>query len=121
MIPIEFKIDLDHEIIPNFKLHEVTCKCNCGLIIVYKPLLVCLHNLRTRYNEPIWVTSWTRCEKHNKYVGGVLNSNHLYGKAVDIRPLKHGLDWKLVSFAFEYFPRVITHWDKNYIHCDVGR
>lgn len=121
MTPTEFKIDFDHEIIPNFKLYEVSCKCGCGLIILYKPLLVCLNELRVRYNEPILVTSWTRCEKHNKDVNGVNNSNHLYGMAVDIKPLNHNLDWKLVNLALEFFPRVITHWDKGYIHCDTGR
>lgn len=30
------------------------------------------------------VTSWARSLKHNKAVGGVTNSAHLYGLAVDI-------------------------------------
>lgn len=37
------------------------------------------------YGAPIFVTSAYRTQEHNKEVGGVPNSQHLFGKAVDIR------------------------------------
>ena len=33
---------------------------------------------------PFSVTSWIRSEKRNKEVGGVVNSYHLFGLAVDV-------------------------------------
>jgi len=36
-------------------------------------------------NRPIIINSGYRCPTHNKKVGGAKNSQHLYGKAADIR------------------------------------
>lgn len=49
------------------------------------PVLVTrLELLRFRLGKPIVVTSGYRCEEHNKAVGGAQESQHLFGKAVDI-------------------------------------
>lgn len=37
------------------------------------------------YGSPIFVTSAYRTKEHNKEVGGVPNSKHIYGEAIDIR------------------------------------
>lgn len=39
---------------------------------------------RYKYGKPIIVTSGYRCEELNKKVGGVKNSQHLYGCAADL-------------------------------------
>lgn len=43
-----------------------------------------LDPLRERYGKPIYVNSGYRCPALNKAVGGVANSQHLTGEAVDI-------------------------------------
>lgn len=43
-----------------------------------------LEPLRVAMNEPIKISSGYRCEKLNKAVGGVYNSQHLKGQAADI-------------------------------------
>ena len=43
-----------------------------------------LEPLRVAMNEPIKIGSGYRCEKLNKAVGGVYNSQHLKGQAADI-------------------------------------
>lgn len=43
-----------------------------------------LQPLRNRINKPILVTSGYRCNSLNQIVGGVSNSQHLTGNAVDI-------------------------------------
>lgn len=45
----------------------------------------CLELAEAYYGAPIFVTSAYRSEEHNKEVGGVPNSQHLFGRAVDIR------------------------------------
>lgn len=44
-----------------------------------------LEPLRIAMNEPIMINSGFRCGTLNALVGGVYNSNHLYGYAADIR------------------------------------
>ena len=43
-----------------------------------------LEPLRVAMNEPVKINSGYRCEKLNKAVGGVYNSQHLKGQAADI-------------------------------------
>lgn len=40
--------------------------------------------IRRRIGEPIGVNSGLRCSQHNRNEGGVSNSQHLYGTAVDL-------------------------------------
>jgi zinc D-Ala-D-Ala carboxypeptidase len=44
----------------------------------------CFEPLRNHFNKPIAVTSFFRCERLNSLVGGVKNSDHLTGCAMDI-------------------------------------
>lgn len=48
-------------------------------------LVAGLESLRGKIARPVHVLSGLRCAKHNKAVGGVKNSQHLTGKAADIR------------------------------------
>lgn len=44
-----------------------------------------LNTIRLDYGEAVVVSSGYRCPAVNEAVGGVPNSNHLYGRAADIR------------------------------------
>ena len=73
------------EKIKHFKLKEFACK-HCGEIKVDISLLEKLEQLRTAIgNRPIYINSGYRCPTHNRNVGGAKNSQHMYGKAADIR------------------------------------
>ena len=50
-----------------------------------KRLCIWLEELRQRYNAPIRINSGYRSPQLNRAIGGVANSNHLTGCAVDIR------------------------------------
>lgn len=55
-----------------------------------------LEPLRVAMNEPITISSGYRCEKLNKAVGGVYNSQHLKGQAADLcidGDIEKGLRW----------------------------
>ena len=68
----------------NFREPELWCPC-CGLYIHSLRLLHALEKLRRLCgNAPIHVNSGTRCEAHNKAVGGAMKSKHLLGEAADI-------------------------------------
>ena len=78
-----------------FKEKEFACKC-CGQLPLstssgqaprenVKALVSeVLDPVREKLGMPIVVNSGYRCEKHNKDVGGVRNSQHLRGEAADI-------------------------------------
>lgn len=44
-----------------------------------------LEKIRIQYNKPIVITSGYRCEELNRLVGGVKDSYHLSGLAVDLK------------------------------------
>lgn len=45
-------------------------------------------DIRMVWNKPIEILSAYRTESHNKKVGGARNSQHLLGRALDLRPPK---------------------------------
>lgn len=69
----------------NFKLREFACKDGSNLVKVDSELLDKLQKLRDRINKPIIINSGYRTPEHNKKVGGASGSQHLLGKAVDIK------------------------------------
>ena len=72
-----------------FKEKEFACKC-CGQLPplarenVKALVEVILDPVREKLGMPIVVNSGYRCERHNKDVGGVRNSQHLRGEAADV-------------------------------------
>lgn len=67
-----------------FKKDEFTCKCGCGLNNMNLKVVIIADRVRGHFGKPAIVTSGSRCEKHNKEVGGEANSRHLKGKAIDM-------------------------------------
>ncbi len=69
---------------PHFKKEEFNCKCGCGLNNINYNLAKILEDIRFHFGgNPVIITSGTRCEKHNKTVGGIKGSEHLKGNAAD--------------------------------------
>ena len=69
----------------NFTAKEFKCKC-CGKAIVDGALIYRLELLRIKLGgKRINITSGYRCAKHNKAVRGAKRSQHIKGKAADIR------------------------------------
>jgi len=66
-----------------FPEEEQRCPC-CGLIKTQPKFLAALNTVREMCGFPLVATSMTRCEKHNKEVGGSKHSDHLNGDAADI-------------------------------------
>ncbi len=46
-------------------------------------IFYCLQPIRDKLKKPMIITSGFRCEKLNKIIGGVADSQHLKGQAVD--------------------------------------
>ena len=69
----------------NFYRDEFACRCGCGFDTVDATLVQGLQRLRDILKAPIHVNSGCRCKKHNTGQGGSPKSQHLTGKAADIR------------------------------------
>lgn len=57
-----------------------------------KELLPILDSLREKWGKPIRITSGYRNPQINALVGGVKNSAHLTGYAVDVKPFNNDMD-----------------------------
>jgi zinc D-Ala-D-Ala carboxypeptidase len=68
-------------------------------------------------NKKIVVTSGYRCPIHNKKVGGVKGSQHLYGKAVDIKVVGVSVDEVARAARKEGFSFVKKY--SSWVHIDV--
>lgn len=69
----------------HFKRREFSCKCGCGFDAVDVDLLDALEDLRHHFGKPVKITNACRCLKHNKEIGSEDTSQHVRGKAADIK------------------------------------
>jgi uncharacterized protein YcbK (DUF882 family) len=72
----------------NFNLSEFECKCGCVMPeFVKKNVIELAENLQVLRDEVgrLDLTNAYRCKEHNADVGGAVNSQHLKGKAADIK------------------------------------
>lgn len=75
----------DIRVSDNFKLYEFECNDGNHEVKLDPDLLDKLQALRTRINKPIYINSAYRTPDYNKKVGGSPTSQHLLGKACDIK------------------------------------
>ena len=72
----------------NFSLHEFACKDGSEtpqeIIYNIQKLANQLQVLRNFVGKPITINSGYRSPEYNKQIGGVINSQHLLGRAADI-------------------------------------
>ena len=80
-------------------------------------LLDLLDTLREHYGKPLRITSGYRTKEHNEAVGGVPNSSHLRGYAVDIAATSSGERHDILKLAMDIgFNRIGIA--KSFIHLD---
>ena len=72
----------------NFNLSEFECKCGCTMPkFVKNNIMELAENLQVLRDEvgKLDLTNAYRCKAHNADVGGATNSQHLTGKAADVK------------------------------------
>ena len=106
-----------------FRRQEFACRCGkCGGFPAEpaENLLREAEALRARFGACVTVTSGVRCAQHNAAVGGVANSRHLTGKAMDFSVAGQGaaaiLDWLRSRSAIRYAYAI----DERHVHMDVA-
>lgn len=108
--------------------NELACKDGTNYPLAYVRDGTCNHladtfeRIRALWGKPIEVLSAYRTPEHNKAIGGARNSQHVLGKALDLKPPK-GV--KLKDFHRE----IRNHWKefriggiglyKTFVHVDI--
>ena len=89
-----------------------------------KTLLEMLDDVRDKFDKPIHITSGYRTEQHNEAVGGVKNSSHMKGLAIDLSDNNKGLPinsknrFDLINCLLDVgFSRIGVA--KTFIHADI--
>lgn len=103
-----------------FRKEEFICRCGCGANEMEEKLIKAADKVRGHFNAPANVTSGRRCSKHNANVGGVTNSRHLSGKAMDF-----SISGKSASTVLAYvqkLPEIRYAYaiDSQHIHMDIN-
>ena len=73
------------QLAPGFKVREFRCRDGSDAIMIDQTLVVLLQAIREHFGKAVVITSGYRTAAHNKAVGGAAYSQHLYGRAADIR------------------------------------
>ena len=77
--------DGNRRLAPDFKVRELRCRDGTDTVMVDEALTVVLQCIREHFGKAVTITSGYRTAAHNAAVGGAKNSQHLLGRAADIR------------------------------------
>ena len=69
----------------NFKVKEFACTDGSDPIFIDSDLVNVLQKIRSHFGKSVTITSAYRTPSKNKAVGGTTYSQHLYGRAADIK------------------------------------
>lgn len=102
-----------------FGKDEFACRCGCGSSEMEEKLIKAADKVRGHFGNPMTVSSGRRCATHNARVGGVSNSRHLSGKAMDF--CVRGMSASMVLTYVEKLPEIRYAYaiDSNYVHMDI--
>lgn len=104
----------------HLKHSEIMCKClnkDCTTTTIYVPTLKSFELLRNFLNMPLVINSGYRCQKHNAKVGGLDNSFHKLGAALDIQVPDGMSIGEFTVYCNRYFDITIPYASDNFVHC----
>lgn len=113
------KKDGNSKLTQNFRVKEFACADGSDAIFISPELVSVLQKIRAHFGKPVTITSAYRTAAHNKKVGGVSDSQHLYGLAADIK-VKDVSPWEVAGYA----ERILTGKGgigvyASFVHIDV--
>ena len=97
------KKDGNKKVSTNFRVKEFACTDGSDPIFVDTELVNVLQKIRTHFGKSVTITSAYRTPTKNKACGGQTYSQHLYGKAADIK-VKGVTPKKVAAYAEKLLP-----------------
>ena len=88
----------------NFKVKEFACTDGSDPIFIDSDLVNILQKIRTHFGKAVTITSAYRTPSKNKACGGTTYSQHLYGKAADIK-VNGVAPAKVAAYAEKLLPK----------------
>ena len=105
----------------NFTVREFACKDGSDPVFIDSGLVELLQKVRDHFGRPVYINSAYRTASHNSAVGGAAYSQHLYGRAADIRLPGVSVE-ELSAFAEALLPGtggIGRYPAKGFVHLDV--
>lgn len=105
----------------NLKVKEFACKDGSDPVFISPELVRVVQSVRDYFKKPVHINSGYRTATYNKKVGGATYSQHLYGKAADIRI--SGVKPQEIA---NYLETIMPEWGGigiyiNFVHVDVRK
>ena len=100
-----------------FRRSEFACNCGCGFDTVDFELVEILDKIRSYFEKPVTITSGCRCLKWNTAQGGSNGSQHMLGRAADIKI--SGIDPQVVAEAAGHFGATGIKSYRTFTHIDT--
>lgn len=88
----------------NFRVKEFACTDGSDPIFIDSDLVNVLQKIRNHFGKSVTITSAYRTPSKNKAVGGQTYSQHLYGKAADIK-IEGVSPKKVAAYAEKLLPK----------------
>jgi uncharacterized protein YcbK (DUF882 family) len=95
--------DGNKKVSANFKVKEFACTDGSDPIFIDTELVKILQKIRAHFGKSVTITSAYRTPTKNKACGGTTYSQHLYGKAADIK-IKGVSPKKVATYAEKLMP-----------------
>ena len=115
--------DGSRRLAPGFKVREFRCRDGSDVVMIDESLVVLLQAIREHFGKAVVITSGYRTAAHNKSVGGAAYSQHLYGRAADIRVQGIPVE-QLAAYAETCLPGtggIGRYPAKGFVHVDVRK
>lgn len=100
----------------SFSPGKFACHC-CGHTKADPGLIRKLEVLQGHFGRDVIITSGYRCPKHNRECGGAKHSQHLFGKAADIKI--HGIPPRNVARMARECGFTFIKQYRTWVHVDV--
>jgi len=105
----------------NFLAGEFFCHCGqCKSQLISSELVANLQKLRDKMGTSLYLNSAYRCPTHNRNVGGVSNSRHTVGDAVDILTSVSGAPKLIANAEAVGFQGIGDGRYSGFVHVDMG-
>ena len=117
-----YKDDGDKKLSENFRVKEFRSRDGADKILIDEKLVKLLQKMRDKFGE-ITISSAYRTAPYNRKVGGVSNSQHLYGLAADVTIMDNGKLLEAAQYAEKIGFKGVGLDEKyqNFLHLDTRK